>query len=393
MAYNMEIHAWRDKTIPIMTIQPLPQLGGLSAAQFLREYWQKKPLLIRDAFPGFHGLIALKDLFALTRNETVQSRLVQRRPDKWHLQHGPLAKKTLRELPAKNWTLLVQELNLHVPAAAELLQHFSFIPHARLDDLMVSYAAPGGGVGAHVDSYDVFLLQGEGKRRWEIARQKDLSLVPDAPLKLLKKFTPQTEWTLGPGDMLYLPPNFAHKGTAINACTSYSIGFRAPSHQELATEFLVYLQDHIALTGMYSDPNLKPQKHAAEINRDMLNQTADILKKIKYNQLVIASFLGKYLSEPKPYIFFDAPEEKISEKTFFMRARSRAVLLAPASKLLFIKGQFFINGEEFYADKAAQKFFTRLADMRRAPLAPRPPAAVIARLCEWYNNGYVSFVP
>ncbi|MEY4729974.1 MAG: hypothetical protein RL020_1132 [Pseudomonadota bacterium] len=374
-----------------MRVKKLPLLGGLTAAQFLRDYWQKKPLLVRHAVPGFTGLLPIKDLLQLTQDEDVQSRLVQNQGEKWDLQHGPFGKNSFKTLAQKNWTLLVQELNHRVPAATDLLQQFSFIPHARLDDLMVSYAVPGGGVGAHVDSYDVFLLQGEGTRRWEISDQKDLTLVPAAPLKLLKKFTPQTEWTLGPGDMLYLPPRYAHKGTAVTACTTYSIGFRAPSHQELATQFLIYLQDHISLDGMYADPKLKLQQHPAEISADMIQQTKKILAKIKLNQTLIESFLGTYLSEPKPHIFFKPPEKTINEKTFFAKANQHGVRLAPETQLLFVKGSFFINGEAFSPEKSAQTFFTQLADQRYAKLERDTKVQLIAQLCDWYNNGYIQF--
>jgi 50S ribosomal protein L16 3-hydroxylase len=374
-----------------MATKKLPHLGGLTAAQFLRDYWQKKPLLVRNAFTDFNGLLVTKNLLALAQNENVQSRLVRYENKKWDLQHGPFSKKTFNLLPKKNWTLLVQELNHHVPAATELLQKFSFIPHARLDDLMVSYAVPGGGVGAHVDSYDVFLLQGEGTRRWEISDQKDLSLIADAPLKLLKKFTPQQTWDLGPGDMLYLPPRYAHKGSALSPCTTYSIGFRAPSHQELASEFLNYLHDHISLEGMYADPDLKAQTHPAEISRDMLNQVKTILKKIELNQIHIEHFLGAYLSEPKPHIFFEPPQDDLSEKKFLALAQAHGVMLAPESMMLFVKDQFFINGEMFSVNKAERDFFVQLADRRHAPLGKQIKPLMIARLHNWYNNGYIRF--
>jgi 50S ribosomal protein L16 3-hydroxylase len=251
---------------------------------------------------------------------------------------------------------------------------------------------PGGGVGAHVDSYDVFLLQGEGTRRWEISDQKDLRLIADAPLKLLKKFTPQQTWDLGPGDMLYLPPRYAHKGTALTSCTTYSIGFRAPSHQELASEFLNYLHDHISLEGLYSDPNLKAQKHPAEITRDMLKQVIAILNKIQLNHDVISSFVGTYLSEPKPHIFFDPPQNELSEKKFLAMAQAQGIMLAPESLMLFVKDRFFINGEMFTVAKADLAFFIQLADMRRAKLPQPVSAAVIAQLHNWYNNGYIRFI-
>ena len=180
----------------------LELLGGLTARQFLRDHWQKKPLLVRQAIPGFRGVLSRTELFALTRDQDVQSRLISNKRGKWQLAKGPFGKNQLRQLTPSNWTILIQDLNHFVGAGTDLLRKFSFIPYARLDDLMVSYAAPGGGVGPHFDSYDVFLLQGEGTRRWRISAQKDLSLVPNLPLKILQNFRAEQEWVLSPGDML-----------------------------------------------------------------------------------------------------------------------------------------------------------------------------------------------
>jgi 50S ribosomal protein L16 3-hydroxylase len=233
-------------------------LGGLTASAFLRKHWQKTPLLVRQAVSGFRGVASRAELFALAGRDDVESRLVRRVRGKWTVAQGPFRAAELRGLPARDWTLLVQGVNLHVAAADTLLRRFAFIPYARLDDVMVSYAAPGGGVGAHIDSYDVFLLQGEGRRRWQVgthrSRPNDRELDPSMPVKILRRFRPDEEYTLDPGDMLYLPPDHAHDGVALDACTTYSIGFRAPSAQELGTAFLDWLRDSIALEGRYADP-------------------------------------------------------------------------------------------------------------------------------------------
>ena len=223
--------------------QPLALLGGLTPAQFMRRHWQKNPLLVRQAIPQFAPPVLRTELFALAAQEGVESRLVQLVKGAWKLRHGPFSRRALPALQQPDWTLLVQGVDLHNDAVHALMQQFRFVPEARLDDLMISYASNGGGVGPHFDSYDVFLLQAHGKRRWRIGRQKDLSLRDGIPLKILAEFEPEEEFVLEPGDMLYLPPRYAHDGIAEGECMTYSIGFRAPARAELAQELLVRLAE------------------------------------------------------------------------------------------------------------------------------------------------------
>jgi 50S ribosomal protein L16 3-hydroxylase len=206
-------------------------LGGMTVQAFLRRHWQKQPLLVRHAIPGFHGLIDLDGMIELAGRDDGESRLVMRHGGRWRVEHGPFERRRFSRLPRRNWTLLVQGPDQALPAARHLLSHFDFLPYSRLDDLMISFAPAGGGVGAHFDSYDVFLLQGPGQRRWQVGHQHDLTLVEDAPLKILKRFAPDGQCLLSAGDLLYLPPEFAHDGVAVDACYTYSIGFRAPSHR------------------------------------------------------------------------------------------------------------------------------------------------------------------
>src|SRR5436190_12669774 len=203
-----------------------PLLGGLSPQAFMRRHWQKRPLLIRQALPDVAAPLSRAELFALAAAEGVESRLIRQRGAGWTLRHGPFTRRQLPSLTQPGWTLLVQGVDLHVDAAHQLLSRFRFVPDARLDDLMVSFATDGGGVGPHFDSYDVFLLQVQGRRRWRIGRQKDLALREGAPLKILAAFEPEEEHVLEPGDMLYLPPLWAHDGEALGECQTYSIGFR-----------------------------------------------------------------------------------------------------------------------------------------------------------------------
>ena len=349
--------------------QPLQLLNNLTPAQFLAEYWQKKPLLIRQAIPNFKGLMSPNELAGLACEDDVQARIIKQKKDKWSVQNSPFDETDFTKLPAKDWTLLVQSVNHYLPEAADLLTQFNFIPHARLDDLMVSYAPNGGGVGAHVDSYDVFLLQGSGKRNWKISTQTDLSLIEDAPLRILKHFETEQEWTLEAGDMLYLPPQIAHWGVAMSDdCMTYSIGFRAPKTQELMHEFLSYLQDNIgadslSVDSLYRDPDLSLQNHPAEISEDMIKQVSKILTKITWNKQHVADFLGQYLTEPKPDVVFE-PSRKFSKNEFIKQLAIKNVALNLKSQLLFACEQFYLNGEKLAVPTQLIACMRDLADER-----------------------------
>ena len=342
----------------------LTLLGGISAQTFIKEYWQKKPLLIRGAIPDFEGFLTPNELAGLACEDDVQSRLISYVKKQWKLEHGPFLEKRFTKLPERDWTLLVQSLNHHMQEASDLLQQFKFIPYARLDDLMVSYAPDGGGVGPHFDSYDVFLLQGCGQRLWRISKQEDLSLVEGAPLRILENFISEQEFILSAGDMLYLPPQVAHWGIAVGDCMTYSIGFRAPSAQELAGEFLNYLHEHRTLSGMYVDPNLALQQHPAEIGDDMVKQVSSILNGLKWNDADVASFLGQYLSEPKSHIVFNAPK-KMSLKAFEKRLQNHGIKLNLKSQLLQVNNIFYLNGQVLDLDVYSFELMTRLADVRQ----------------------------
>ncbi len=362
-------------------------LGGLSPTRFLRDYWHKRPLLIRQAVPGFQGLLPPGELQQLACREDVESRLIQGSGKHWQLDHGPFSKSDFRRLPKTDWTLLVQSLNHLLPEADALLAHFDFVPHARLDDLMVSYAVPGGSVGPHFDSYDVFLLQGQGHRRWKISTQADLTLLDGAPLKILRRFKAEEEWVLGPGDMLYLPPHVAHYGVAEDACTTYSIGFRAPTTDELAQGFLMHLQDTLKLEGRYADPGLRLQSHPGEIGPAMLRQIGEMIARIQWNKQDIAEFAGCYLSEPKPNVFFDAPDTALTRAAFRKLAGRHGVALNPKSRLLFTGERYFINGESFTPGPDEIPALQQLAD-QRSLAAPIPPS-LYERLHDWHEAGWL----
>jgi len=364
-------------------------LGGVTPKDFLRDYWQKRPLLIRNALPGFNGLLTRDGLMKLACHEDAQSRLVIQRKGKWHLKHGPLSSYDLAKLPKKQWTLLVQDVNHFLPSARDLLSKFCFIPHARLDDLMVSYAPKGGGIGPHFDSYDVFLLQGMGSRRWQVSAQQDDRFIADAPLRILENFQPEQEWVLETGDMLYLPPKYAHNGVAEDDCMTYSIGFRAPSHDELMTQFLVYLQDNIETEGWYSDPDLQLQSHPSKIGAAMQSQVNSILKKISWNRDDVENFLGIYLSEPKSHVFFEQPMKPLSPRLFLQQIKKNGVQLDLKSRLLSSRNKFFINGEVYKVGSNAFKMLLTLADCQQFPPFSHIDEETEKILYQWYVNGYI----
>jgi 50S ribosomal protein L16 3-hydroxylase len=362
-------------------------LGGLSPGVFLREYWQKKPLLIRQALPHFNGLLSPHQLIGLACNDDVQARLVVQGRH-WQLRHAPFAPEDFEGFGRTRWTVLVQGINHFLPEGAELLKRFDFVPHARLDDLMVSYAPKGGGVGPHFDSYDVFLLQGMGHRRWQISSQKDRTLIEGAPLKILRNFEVEHDWVLAPGDMLYLPPHWAHNGIAEDDCMTYSIGFRTPSYQELAEQFMVYLQDHVSVSGMYADPGLRVQRHPSEIGADMLNQVEAALDRVKWNRRDVADFLGCYLSEPKPHIFFDPPDKPLTHAQFGRAFGRQGVRLDLKTQMLCHAGTIFINGEAHAVDKGSYSALRELADARALAIEAAPDG-MLELLYQWYLDGYI----
>ena len=375
------------KKLPLL--KNLPLLGNITPAQFLREYWHKKPLLIRQAIPGFQPLLSIGELAALAKQNHIESRLITSVDGHWDMQHGPL--DTLPPASQKQWTMLVQGANLYDKRADALLRQFRFIPDARLDDLMISYATDGGGVGPHFDSYDVFLLQASGRRRWKIGAQTDLSLVEGMPLKILQNFTPQEEYLLEPGDMLYLPPHYAHDGVAEGECMTYSIGFRAPAFQELGEAFLQFMADSIDLPGRYADPELEPAKHPAEIPRHMLAAIAEELNKVRFTEEDVTIFLGEHMSEPKHNVFFTGPAKPLTMGRFVETVSKRGVVLSLKTLMLYRGKHVFINGESFAVGRADKLLLDALANERALAGAVAAGASddVMEALYTWYQDGWI----
>jgi 50S ribosomal protein L16 3-hydroxylase len=370
-------------------------LGGLSPQVFLRRHWQKRPLLVRRALPGFRGVIGKGALCALAARSDVESRLVERDGARWRVTHGPLPRERLTRLVrsrtragSRGWTLLVNGVNHHNADAEQLLRRFAFVPQARLDDLMVSYAAPGGGVGPHFDSYDVFLLQGQGRRIWRLARARQFDLVPDAPLKLIAGFRAEEEVLLEPGDLLDLPPGWGHDGVALDPCFTCSIGFRAPRGAELAAAFLDHLHERGLPDAAYRDPALRPAARPAQIGREMTAFAEAQLSRIRWRRGDVEDFLGRFLSTPKPNIVFSP-----SNRNLPRNIENKIIKLHPKTQMLYRGTRFFINGEVLAPRPAQRRALAILADRRRAPGRALARAGLGRLILEWHRSGFLSLEP
>jgi 50S ribosomal protein L16 3-hydroxylase len=277
-------------------------LGDLAPDEFLRDYWQRRPLLVRSALSEYQSPVSPDELAGLALENDVESRLVLERGSTgpWELRHGPFDAAEFRELPERNWTLLVQAVDLWIPEVGELLRRFDFLPPWRFDDVMVSYAVPGGSVGPHVDQYDVFLLQVEGERQWRIGEilDSEAALLADSDLRILEHFEATQEWVLHPGDMLYLPPRLSHWGIAVTECLTYSIGFRSPTVSELlgdlAVEVLAQGRDL-----QYSDPPLNSAMASEEIAPEFIIQVRELLLSVLDDETLLADWFARFMTACK----------------------------------------------------------------------------------------------
>jgi 50S ribosomal protein L16 3-hydroxylase len=386
--------------------EPLALLGGISPTAFMRDYWQKRPLLIRNALPlvAASGAplapVTPAQLFALAARDDVESRIViqdaaSAKPahaakantpsaERWRLKHGPFARRALPPLGRRGWTLLVQGVDLHVQAAHELLQRFRWIADARVDDLMVSYASPGGGVGAHIDSYDVFLLQVHGQRRWRVGPVSDPAFVDGLPVRILQHFAPTEEWVLGPGDMLYVPPRWGHDGVAQDECITCSIGFRTPMGTELARELLQRVLDDVEPDG--DEPHFRDPPRSATETPARMPEALDAFARKAVERLLrdpsqLARALGEVMTEPKPEVWFDAGLE---------RGRDAGLRLDRRTRMMYDERHVFINGESFDAAGRDARLMRDLADARRltAPQCNRLSADAQAVVADWVAQGW-----
>ncbi len=307
---------------------PLQLLGGITAREFMRDYWQKKPLLVRQAFPDFISPIDPDELAGLALEDEVESRIVfEHGAHPWEMRRGPFNEDTFAELPEQDWTLLVQAVDQFVPEVAELLENFRFLPSWRIDDVMISFAAPGGSVGPHFDNYDVFLLQGHGQRNWKIGQMcdSDSALLEHSDLRILADFKQSGEWTLEPGDMLYLPPRLAHYGVAVDECLTYSVGFRAPSAAEVLTHFTDFLGQFLPDEERYSDADAQPVSDPHQIQHDALDRLKALLDKHMGDKDLLLTWFGQFMTEPR------YPEqivgEELSEQELLNALQQGAILI------------------------------------------------------------------
>jgi len=361
---------------------------GLDRAAFMRRVWQREPLLVRGAFPGFTDPLSPREIFALAARDDAISRLVLHTRGRWSVEHGPIPASRFKQLPRRQWTVLVQDTNHFSAAAARLLASFDFIAHARVDDVMASYAADGGGVGPHVDSYDVFLVQGLGQRRWRISRQRDHAFVPGLDIKILRRFVPEQEWVLGPGDMLYLPPGVAHEGVALGECMTWSIGMRAPDASQIAEGFLDFLRDRELPRGSYRDAGSAPAAHAGAIPSSLMKHVARAVGSIRWSEAAVREFAGRLVTEPKAHVFFEPPARLLARRAFEARARRDGLVLDPRSRLAFSGTMFFLNGERVAAPPAARPALRRLADGRSLAPGEDAPRELWDLAYEWYRRGF-----
>jgi 50S ribosomal protein L16 3-hydroxylase len=343
---------------------PLTHLGDMPIEEFLRDYWQKKPLLIRNAFQGFESPLTPDELAGLALEDDVESRIVlENGATPWELRNGPFDEKTFETLPETHWTLLVQAVDQWVPEVNQLLDYFRFIPNWRLDDLMISYAPDKGGVGPHFDYYDVFLLQGMGKRHWKIGQMCDSQSprVEGTRLKILSEFHTTEEWVLEPGDMLYIPPGIAHWGVAQgDDCMTYSIGFRAPGHADIISEIGQEIALSVADDLRYADPDLTLQHNPGEINAKAIEQVRNIVLKHLTSEN-IALWFGKYMTERKYLEHTDEePLELDAEEWQAALAEGQLLWRHPSARVAFHTDE---KGTMLFADGEAICCSRELAEL------------------------------
>jgi len=378
------------------------QFDHFDIAAFCRDYWQKKPLLIRNPWKAWANPLHPDEFAGLACEKYIESRLVVQAGEGWQVEHGPFAETRFGKLDDKPWTLLIQAVDHHVPDVAALLEPFRFVPNWRIDDVMVSYATDGGGVGPHFDQYDVFLVQGLGRRRWQVGAACDAAtaLLPHDELRLLARFEAADEWILEPGDILYLPPRVAHNGIAIgDDCMTYSIGFRAPARSELIAYWCDHVLAEIRDEDRYEDPDLAVQGNAGEISARALDRLYAMMSERMLDRDSFARWFGQHTSMPKYPEMDWAPHELVTMAELRDRVASGALLSRnPASRFSFIRQEagkvlLFVDGQCFECAGTAAAFAERICLEERLEIAPEQEESaetmgLIEALC---NQGSTAF--
>lgn len=390
--------------MPMNTDSLFPNLlGGLTHEAFLRDYWQQKPLLIRQAIPGFGEELSPEELAGLACEEGVEARLILEKDGAkpWEVRHGPFAYEAFDNLPETHWTLLVQDVEKHIPDLKNITQAFDFIPNWRRDDLMVSYAADQGNVGPHTDQYDVFLLQGHGKRRWSVGNTalQEAKLIDGLELCILEEFQADDSWDLEPGDMLYLPPGFAHHGVGIGDCMTWSIGFRAPTVKEMAVMLMERLLEDLPDETRFVDAKRSPADDPSQIDSQSLAWVRTTLRDaLQFDDSQVDRTFASLVSENKAHILSRVPEQTLDEdgliealqagEQIWRDSYSRFTWLKENDELVHL----YADGEEFTVKGESVHYVSELLNSNPLPEnlcnALHTDVDLRRYLVEWINRGY-----
>lgn len=377
-----------------------PRLRNFDIAGFLKDHWQQKPLLIRSGWDSWSNPVEPDDLAGLACEPLVESRLITRRDHDWELEHGPVPESRFASAGRDPWTLLVQSVDHHLADVAALLDEFRFVPNWRVDDVMVSYAVDGGGVGAHYDHYDVFLVQGLGRRRWEIGGlcDEDTPLLPHDGLRLLADFQAVEEWVLEPGDILYVPPRVAHRGTAVgDDCMTYSIGFRAPSRAELIEAWADEMVPDLPDSDRYADPHLARQDNPGEITGEAITQLQGMIAETLLDRSRFARWFGQYNTAPKNPEVDWRPEEPVGVDAIgHMLAAGVPLIRNSASRFAFVREAgaptlLFADGHCFACSDDMAEFAQAICGATELVVPPDSSAATLELITLLYNGGSVAF--
>ncbi len=377
---------------------PSNPLGNLSPEEFMAEYWQKKPLLIRQAFPDFKSPISADELAGLACEEDVNSRIVMEKDGDhpWFPIFGPMDDEIYSSMPETHWSLIVNDLEKYLPELSWIIDRFRFIPEWRLDDLMISYAADQGSVGPHIDLYDVFILQGQGKRRWQINSQPvtEDNQIKETPLRIQKDFQAEEEWIIEPGDMLYLPPGVSHHGVSLGESLSYSIGFRATSHADIVNEFIGHITQSLSPQLTYRDPDQSVQEHSNEIKPDALKRVTEIFKEyLQPDHPELQRWFGRFVSDTKADVITEPEKEISSIEELQQLIKTGKLNRHPASRFAFTQNKentlLFIDGEDY---KVNAEFAKTLCEQREINLNEIIKIAnqdELLFIIELYNQGKI----
>jgi len=387
---------------PIIEVAAAPGRPlGMPPARFLRDYWQKRPLLIRGAFPQFQNVISPDDLAGIACQESALARLVVRdaRRDKWELRQGPFTEADFGSLPQSHWTLLVQDVDKWDAEVAALLAPFAFLPAWRIDDVMISYATPGGGVGAHVDNYDVFLIQGRGQRRWRIDTnpQAPKAFREDSELKLLEQFTPSHDWILNPGDVLYLPPGIGHDGVAVDECMTYSVGMRAPSVPELIVDYADSVAEPLGEDVRYVDPDLKPARDPNEIDSAAVHRVRAALSALRDSDAAaLQQWFGRFITRYRSAHEAMPAKRSLSVSQVAAKLPGSHIVRNPWSRVAWSRhgreADLFLAGQAFRCSVTFARLLASRSELAGDDILQRSGKTDLGVLTEVVNAGHFLIV-